>query len=135
MYAYNPDTAEDAVINVQKFAGRINGGDFKFTFAESEDKNFDIIPELQKAVRDYQSSIVVIGGENVVKSPQPELIKGDINDDGEFNISDVVLLQKWLLAVPDVHLANWKAGDLCEDDRLDVFDLCLMKQEVLKPKD
>ncbi len=49
-------------------------------------------------------------------------VKGDVNNDGAFNISDVVLLQKWLLAVPDMHLKNWKAADLCEDNRLDVFD-------------
>ncbi len=59
-------------------------------------------------------------------------VKGDINADGEFNISDVVLLQKWLLAVPDTHLADWKAADLCEDNRLDVFDLCFMKRELLQ---
>ena len=29
-------------------------------------------------------------------------------------------------------LADWKAGNLCNDDRLDVFDLCLMKRELLK---
>ena len=56
---------------------------------------------------------------------------GDVNGDGELNISDVVLLQKWILAVPDTHLADWKAADLCEDNRLDVFDLCLMKRELL----
>lgn len=59
-------------------------------------------------------------------------IMGDVNCDGEFTIADVVLLQKWLLAVPDTKLADWKAGDLCEDDRLDVFDLCLMKRLLLQ---
>jgi len=59
-------------------------------------------------------------------------VAGDVNADGAFNIADVAALQKWLLAVPDTHLANWKAADLCEDDRLDVFDLCLMKRELLK---
>ena len=58
-------------------------------------------------------------------------IKGDCNGDGSFNISDVVLLQKWLLAVPDTYLENWKAANLCEDNRLDVFDLCLMKRELI----
>ncbi|MDE5583141.1 MAG: dockerin type I repeat-containing protein [Ruminococcus sp.] len=56
---------------------------------------------------------------------------GDCNDDGTFNIADVILLQKWLLAVPNVTLPNWKAADLCEDDRLDVFDLCMMKRLLL----
>ena len=57
-------------------------------------------------------------------------IRGDVNADGKFNIADVVLLQKWLLAVPDVHLDNWKAGDFFEDGRINVFDLCLMKREL-----
>lgn len=55
-------------------------------------------------------------------------IKGDVNADGKFDITDVVLMQKWILAVPDVTLADWNAGDLCEDGRIDVYDFCLMKQ-------
>lgn len=55
-------------------------------------------------------------------------VKGDVNGDGQFNVSDVVIFQKWLLAVPNTNLTNWKAADLCEDEQLDVFDLCLMKR-------
>lgn len=55
-------------------------------------------------------------------------VQGDANADGKFDVADVILLQKWLLAVPDAKLADWKAADLCEDDRLDVFDLCMMKR-------
>lgn len=62
---------------------------------------------------------------------QTDGIVGDINADGRFNIADIVALQKWLLAVPDVTLSDWKAGDLCEDDKLDVFDLCLLKRELI----
>ena len=61
----------------------------------------------------------------------PDFISGDVNLDGVCNVSDVVLLQKWLLAVPDTHLACWQAADLCQDERLDVFDLCLMKRMLL----
>ena len=56
------------------------------------------------------------------------VVKGDVNSDGEFNISDVVLLQKWLLAMPDTQLSDWNRADLCRDGRLDTSDLCLMKQ-------
>ncbi|MBO5320440.1 MAG: PD40 domain-containing protein [Ruminococcus sp.] len=59
-------------------------------------------------------------------------IMGDVNCDGEFTIADVVLLQKWLLAVPNIELKNWKAADFCNNDRLDAFDLCLMKKEILR---
>ncbi len=58
-----------------------------------------------------------------------------LNQDGEFNVADVVLLQKWLLAVPDTHLADWKAADFVSNNRLDVFDLCLMKRELLAKSD
>ena len=59
-------------------------------------------------------------------------IMGDVNDDGAFSISDVVLLQKWLLAVPDTPLANWKAADFCADNKLNALDMTLMKRALLE---
>lgn len=69
-------------------------------------------------------------GQKFILEPVPEekTVKGDVNADGKFNIADAVMMQKWLLAKPDTTLADWKAGDLCEDSILDVFDLCLMKR-------
>ncbi len=67
----------------------------------------------------------------LVNSGSKESVRGDVNADGEFNVSDLVLLQKWLLAVPGTKLADWKAADLCKDGRLDVFDLCLMRKALL----
>ena len=64
--------------------------------------------------------------------PYTEEIRGDVNCDGEFNIADLVAMQKWLLAVPGAEVKNWKAGDLWEDERLNVFDLCLMRQELIE---
>ncbi len=58
----------------------------------------------------------------------PKVIQGDVNADGTFSVADVVLLQKWLLAVPETHLADWKAGDVYEDERVDVLDLGMMKR-------
>lgn len=55
-------------------------------------------------------------------------ISGDVNADGKFNIADVVALQKWILDVPDAKLTDWKAGDLCNDDIIDSYDLCLMRK-------
>lgn len=64
-----------------------------------------------------------------------ESIKGDVNGDGSFGVSDVVLLQKWLLAVPDTNLGNWKAADFCKDNKLNAFDLCLMKRALIEKLD
>lgn len=60
------------------------------------------------------------------------LFMGDVNDDGSFNVADVVLFQKWLLGVPDAELINWRASDFCWDNRLNVFDLALMKRALLE---
>lgn len=59
-------------------------------------------------------------------------LKGDVNGDGSFNIADTVMLQKWLIAEPDVSLTNWKAADLNGDDRINSADLAMMKRELLK---
>ncbi|WP_303836240.1 dockerin type I repeat-containing protein [Ruminococcus flavefaciens] len=62
-------------------------------------------------------------------------VSGDVNNDGNFNISDIVLFQKWLLGAPDTKLANWKAADFCRDDKLDIFDLVLMRKALLGSKE
>ncbi|MBQ8349676.1 MAG: leucine-rich repeat protein [Ruminococcus sp.] len=58
-------------------------------------------------------------------------IKGDVNDDGSFNIADIVNMQKWLLN-NESELVNWKNGDLYEDDMIDTFDLVLMRKMLIQ---
>lgn len=60
------------------------------------------------------------------------VMTGDINADGKFSVADVLLLQKWLLAVPDTELPYWQAADLCKDNKLNIFDLCLLKRALLR---
>lgn len=62
----------------------------------------------------------------------PESIKGDTNNDGEINISDGVMLQKWLLG--SGNLTNWQNADLCEDGKIDVFDMVEMRKLLIKNK-
>ena len=59
---------------------------------------------------------------------EPEKVPGDVNADGKFSIADAVMMQKWLIAVPDSKLDDWEAGDLCRDNIINIFDLCIMKQ-------
>ena len=59
-------------------------------------------------------------------------LKGDINGDGEVNTADGVLLQKFILGDKSVRISDWKAGDLCEDGVLDVFDIIQMKDLLVK---
>jgi len=62
---------------------------------------------------------------------EPETVKGDVNADGTFNLTDVVAMQKWLLCAPDAAFADWQAGDLCADEKIDAFDLAIMKRKLL----
>ena len=61
-----------------------------------------------------------------------QITEGDVNGDGIFNVADLVSLRKWLLAVPDAELKNWKSADLCSDNKLDVFDFILMRRLLVK---
>ena len=73
-----------------------------------------------------KESLQAIVNKNVVEVP------GDVDSNGEFSASDVVLLQKWLLAVPDTNLSDWNAGDLYEDGKLNILDLCAMKRMLIQ---
>ncbi len=61
-YFYEAQTAEEARLSVKKYAGRINGGDFKWLFSEADNTGYEIIPELKAAVVSYKTSVVSIGG-------------------------------------------------------------------------
>lgn len=60
-------------------------------------------------------------------------IKGDVNQDGQFNVADVVCMQRWLLADPSAQMssAGYVCSNFCIDNRMDVFDLCLAKRELI----
>ena len=60
---------------------------------------------------------------------------GDVNTDGTFDLSDVVLVQKWLLGFPGTELDCWDAADFCRDNKLDVMVLCLMKKALLEKEE
>lgn len=72
-----------------------------------------------------------LGETVVIKALQTGAVRGDVNADGSFDIADAVLLQKWLLTMPDAGLANWKAADFTDDNALDASDLCLMKRALM----
>lgn len=59
------------------------------------------------------------------------IIYGDCNGDMEVSISDAVVLQKWLHSVPDTNLKYWRAADMNNDGKLNMFDINLMRQKLL----
>lgn len=61
----------------------------------------------------------------------PAWVPGDVNCDGSFRISDVVLFQKWLLTAKDAPLNKPENADLNADGRLNACDLSLMKRALM----
>ncbi len=59
MYEYTADNAADVpniVTNRTWGAGRIQGGDFEFTFTDADDKSYDINTALESKLKDYQTA-------------------------------------------------------------------------------
>ncbi len=57
-------------------------------------------------------------------------VKGDVNDDGKFDISDVVMFQKWLAKNGDI--TKLESADMDENGKCNVFDLVIMKKLLVK---
>ena len=60
----------------------------------------------------------------------PEILVGDADKNGEFDILDIITLQKWLLGAGN--LPNWKAVDFNQDGIINIFDLVLAKKYYLE---
>lgn len=77
--------------------------------------------------------LIVDDGGWIVPDITKETIKGDVNNDGKFNITDLVIMQKWLIGVGGLP-NNLKAGNLHDDEYIDVLDVCLMRRYLINEK-
>lgn len=62
-----------------------------------------------------------------------EGFKGDVNKDGRINISDLVVLQKWLVG-NGKSLDCWQLADICDDNQIDVFDMVMLRKLLIEKK-
>jgi hypothetical protein len=56
-------------------------------------------------------------------------VQGDVDADGDFDLADVVMLEKWLIKSGNIEDPD--AGDFTSDSKLNVSDLSIMKSKVL----
>lgn len=56
---------------------------------------------------------------------------GDVNGDKVFGIADMLILKKWLAGASDAAIPDWTTADLCRDGRIDVFDLCMLRKQLI----
>lgn len=65
-------------------------------------------------------------------APDKVWLLGDANSDGKVGVADAVELQKWLLGIPDSEITEWTAADIYEDNKLNAFDMVLMRQLIMQ---
>lgn len=103
-----------------------------FTIPEDARNPIIAIETATQAMNFYIDEAIGAPAGTKISGPEEISLRGDVNADGTFNVADVVMLQKWLICTPNSTLTDWQAADMCDDDRIDVFDLCIMKRELLK---
>lgn len=74
------------------------------------------------------SDITIPECDIIYSVPSVSTVQGDVNNDGVCNISDAVMLQKWLIG--NGKLSIWQNGDLCKDNIIDVFDYMIMRSMI-----
>ena len=114
---------------------------YKISGIKKNENGFEIgyydLYELKESYEDVMSAVMgqvivpkeLYSGETVKWS----FIKsrtGDANNDGNFTVADMVTFQKWLTNPAETMPAHWKSLDFCADERLDVFDFCIMREKI-----
>lgn len=85
MYNYTPDDPASVEYKVTTYAGRVNGGDFSWTFTSEDDTDYSVNEELMAAIKGYQSDLVSIGGNSVVTTPDTDDDNNNTGDEDNNN--------------------------------------------------
>ena len=75
MYSYTPDKASDVPTIVAAKAGRVDGGDFKWTFNNSvDDESYAVNQALKSALNSYKGTVTAIGSGFKEDSTKPPVV-------------------------------------------------------------
>ncbi|MFI1745306.1 pectate lyase family protein [Thalassobellus sediminis] len=81
MYTYTPDNPEEAKNNVMQYAGRMNGGDFDWTFDQpNDDTSYAVNTALKTELTSYTTGLLCVQGESEPPSSQTLTITTANND-------------------------------------------------------
>ena len=64
----------------------------------------------------------------------PQIIKGDVDKDGDFDVVDIITVQKYILAQIVLDADQVKAGDADEDGVVTAYDLAFLKRSLFKQR-
>ena len=126
LYDYTPQTPEAARDTVIALAGRMQALT-PAPPAETTEPSTETATEVTTETTESTTETT----ESTAPSEPDAPVTYDLNADGSFTVTDVILLQKWLLAVPDAVIAAPEAADAYADGRIDILDLAVLKRALL----
>ncbi len=88
MYSYNVQTAEQAMATVKEFAGRVQGGDFKWTFTDADNSSYSVDEALKSALVNYKGTLVSTNVGNTANEGGSGSDNGDSGDNGDNGDND-----------------------------------------------
>ncbi|MFC0876408.1 T9SS type A sorting domain-containing protein [Saccharicrinis sp. FJH2] len=88
MYTYTAETPADARNTVMQWAGRVNGGDFKWTFNNAvDDQSYAVNTALKAALTGYETTLVAVQGDSVASGGGTGGGTGEITGDVVHNFT------------------------------------------------
>lgn len=115
MYSYIADSPQDARTKVTQYAGRINGGDFKFTFDNAvDDASYTVNTPLKNALITYKTALKAIQGEQTTPTSSQTLIAttNNTNQDVTENTAIQSIVLTWGGDATDVTITGLPASGI-----------------------
>lgn len=104
------------------YSGDYYGGDESRNLA-----HYEVGDSVEISLRFNEDSreVISVTSLTLLQNIRGDKPNGDVNADGTFGIADLVTIKNYLLG--NGTMADWKAGDLCTDGRIDSYDLNQMR--------
>lgn len=139
LYAQWRMSFEVKLYNIDEIKGQIKSINVGTTLSSYQNKfmlpeGYKINVNLGKKKYIYTGSISKVYFDNQEIQSYENVIKGDINGDGEIGSGDMLKLKRYLLGEIKLKDAYFAASDMNEDNIVNSNDLLKMRQQLLKNK-
>ena len=108
MYTYTADSPEEAKNKVMAYAGRMNGGDFSWTFTDSDNSSYSLNSKLKNALNKYVGQNITIQG--IEQSSSSSSGGSNSSDDENQTPTPVVTVEMVITAINDIGTVTATSG-------------------------
>ena len=108
MYTYTADSPEEAKNKVMAYAGRMNGGDFSWTFTDSDNSSYSLNSALKNALNKYVGPNITIQG--IEQSSSSSSGGSNSSDDENQTPTPVVTVEMVISAINDIGTVTATSG-------------------------